>query len=174
MLTLRCAQAWSIRQFVTAHLNRFVWDAHPTKSASCRCESMKNPPIHTRILPSPIASLASQRTLRRCPRDANIFVDSTSYPQTVHNCRGLLPTNRITPSQTCFFRVSFWVSWSPSVSIHPWEICLCHKSEMSDGQFWIIHFHGQSIHMCEDRVSGEQRCCLNSIPHKCWLIVCKA
>ena len=63
------------------------------------------------------ASLASQRILRRCPRDAYIFLDSTSYPQTVHSCRGLLPTNRITYSQTCFFRVSFWVTWSPSVTI---------------------------------------------------------
>ena len=30
---------------------------------------------------------------------------------------GLMPKNRITSSQPRFFRMSFWVTWSPSVSI---------------------------------------------------------
>ena len=45
------------------------------------------------------------------------FYDRTLYSQTVHSCRGLMPKNRNTSSQPCFFRVSFWVNWSPSVSI---------------------------------------------------------
>ena len=86
-------------QFVTAHPNRFVWDAHPTKTASCRCQFVETPPLHTWILPS------------------QMFYDSTLYPQTVHSCKGLMPTNRITSSPSCFFRVSFCVTKSPSLSI---------------------------------------------------------
>ena len=54
------------------------------------------------------------------------------------------------------------------------DIFLCHKSETSDGQFWIIHFHGQSIHMCKDSFSGEQRCCFNSMPNTFCFIVWRA
>ena len=86
-------------QCATAHPNRFVWDAHPTTSASCRCQFVDNPPLRTWILPS------------------QMFYESTLYPQTVHNCKGLMPKNRITSSQPRFFRMSFWVTWSPSVSI---------------------------------------------------------
>ena len=87
----------------------------------------------------------------------------------------LCPKSRITSSQPCFFRVSFWVTWSPSVSILIFsDIFLCHKSEMSDGQFWFIHFHGQSIHMCKDSFSGEQRCCFNAMPNTFCFVVWRA
>ena len=131
--------------------------AHPTTSASCRCQSVENPPLHTWILPS------------------QMFSDSTLCPQTVHSCRGLVPKNRTTSSQPRFFRMSFWVTWSPSVSI------LIFRTT-----FYVISLRCQTDNVgsptstaspstCAKIVfSGEQRCCFISMPNTFCFILWRA